>query len=72
MVKSIVTGNLTAKGKTNAVSFQLKFQLKTVVVTLESDKFTIDRQKWDIAYKSTMQDVVVKDDIDLVVKLTAK
>ena len=46
--------------------------MKNGVVTLESDKFTIDRQKWDIAYKSTMQDVVVKDDIDLVVKLTAK
>ena len=70
--KSIVTGNLTAKGKTNAVSFPAKISVKNGVVTLESDKFTIDRQKWDIAYKSTMQDVVVKDDIDLVVKLTAK
>lgn len=70
--KSVVTGNLTAKGKTNAVSFPAKISVKNGVVTLESDKFTIDRQKWDIAYKSTMQDVVVKDDIDLVVKLTAK
>ena len=70
--KSIVTGNLTAKGKTNAVSFPAKISVKNGVVTLESDKFSIDRQKWDIAYKSTMQDVVVKDDIDLVVKLTAK
>ncbi|WDT69193.1 YceI family protein [Cloacibacterium sp. TD35] len=70
--KSVVTGNLTAKGKTNVVSFPAKISVKSGVVTLESDKFTIDRQKWDIAYKSTMQDVVVKDDIDLVVKLTAK
>ena len=70
--KSIVTGNLTAKGKTNAVSFPAKISVKNGVVTLESDKFTINKQKWDIAYKSTMQDVVVKDDIDLVVKLTAK
>lgn len=70
--KSIVTGNLTAKGKTNAVSFPAKISVKNGVVSLESDKFTIGRQKWDIAYKSTMQDVVVKDDIDLVVKLTAK
>lgn len=70
--KSIVGGNLTAKGKTNAVSFPAKISVKNGAVTLESDKFSIDRQKWDIAYQSTMKDVVIKDDIDLVVKLTAK
>lgn len=70
--KSIVTGDLTVKGKANSVSFPAAISVKNGVVSLTSDKFTIDRQKWDIAYKSTMQDVVVKDDIDLVVKLTAK
>ena len=70
--KSIVSGTLTAKGKTNAVSFPAKISVANGAVSLVSDKFTIDRQKWDIAYKSTMQDVVVKDDIDLVVKVTAK
>jgi polyisoprenoid-binding protein YceI len=70
--KSIVSGTLTAKGKTNAVSFPAKISVVKGAVTFTSDKFTIDRQKWDIAYKSTMQDVVVKDDIDLVVKFTAK
>ena len=70
--KSTVSGTLTAKGKTSAVSFPAKISVANGTVTLASDKFTIDRQKWDIAYKSTMQDVVVKDDIDLVVKVTAK
>ncbi len=70
--KSIVTGTLTAKGKTNAVSFPATITVDGGFVTFASDKFTIDRQKWDIAYKSTMQDVVVKDDMDLVVKFTAK
>ena len=70
--KSIVSGTLTAKGKTNAVSFPAKISVANCAVSLVSDKFSIDRQKWDIAYKSTMQDVVVKDDIDLVVKVTAK
>ena len=70
--KSLVSGTLTAKGKTNAVSFPAKISVANGAVSLVSDKFTIDRQKWDIAYKSTMQDVVVKDDIDLVVKVTAK
>lgn len=70
--KSVVEGKLTAKGKTNAVSFPAKISVKNGVITLASDKFSIDRQKWDIAYQSTMKDVVIKDDIDLVVKLTAK
>ncbi len=70
--KSVVSGTLTAKGKTNAVSFPAKITVNKGAVNFVSDKFTIDRQKWDIAYKSTMQDVVVKDDIDLVVKFTAK
>lgn len=70
--KSVVTGNLTAKGKTNTVSFPATVSVKSGVVTLESDKFSIDRQKWDIAYQSTMKDVVIKDDIDLVIKLIAK
>ena len=70
--KSIVSGTLTAKGKTNAVSFPAKISVANGAVSLVSDKFTIDRQKWDIAYKSTMQDVLVKDDVDLKVKISVK
>lgn len=70
--KNVIKGNLTAKGKTKAVSFPAVVSLKNGEVALVSDKFTIDRQKWGIAYQSTMKDVLVKDDIDLVVKLTAK
>ncbi len=69
---SIVTGNLTVKGKTNTVSFPAKISYSKGVVSLVSNKFTIDRQKFDVAYKSTMQDVFVKDDIDMLVKVTAK
>ncbi|KPH13550.1 YceI family protein [Chryseobacterium sp. ERMR1:04] len=68
----LVTGNLTVKGKTNEVAFPAKISYSKGVVSLVSDKFTIDRQKFDIAYKSTMQDVFVKDEIDMVVKVTAK
>jgi hypothetical protein len=42
------------------------------VVSLVSEKFSFDRQKFDVAYKSTMQDVFVKDDIEMLVKVTAK
>ncbi len=67
-----VTGTLNAKGKSNAVTFPAKIGVKNGVVTFASDKFAIDRQKWDIAYQSAMKDVVVKDDIDLQINFTAK
>lgn len=67
-----VNGNLTIKGKTNAVSFPAKIAYSKGVVSLVSDKFTFDRQKFDVAYQSSMQDVLVKNDIDMLVKVTAK
>lgn len=68
----VVNGNLTVKGKTNAVSFPAKITSNKGVITLESDKFSFDRQKFDVAYKSTMQDVMVKDDVDMKIKVSAK
>lgn len=69
---SLVTGNLTVKGKTNSVSFPAKITYSNGTVSLVSNKFSFDRQKFDVAYKSSMQDVFVKDDIDMTVKVTAK
>ncbi|WP_332019475.1 YceI family protein [Kaistella sp.] len=68
----IVNGNLTVKGKTNAVSFPAKISYSKGVVNLVSDKFSFDRQQFDVAYKAAMKDVLVKDDIDMLVKVTAK
>ncbi|MFY1047231.1 YceI family protein [Chryseobacterium sp. GP-SGM7] len=68
----LVTGNLTVKGKTNQVSFPAKVSYANGVVSLESNKFSWDRQKFDVAYKSTMKDVFVKDEIDMTVKVSAK
>ena len=67
-----INGTLTAKGKTNAVTFPAKIGMNNGLLTFVSDKFSIDRQKWDIAYQSSMKDVVIKDDIDLQVNFTAK
>ena len=67
-----VNGNLTAKGKTNAVSFPAKINLKNGVLKIVSDKFSFDRQKFGISYASTMKDVVLKDDIDMTINVTAK
>lgn len=68
----IVNGNLTVKGKTNTVSFPAKISYSKGVVSLVSDKFSFDRQKFDVAYKAAMQDTFVKDDIEMLVKITAK
>ena len=68
----IITGDLTVKGKTSPVSFPAKVTVEGGVVSLTSDKFSFDRQKFDVAYKSSMKDVFVKDDIDMTVKVTAQ
>lgn len=67
-----ITGNLTVKGKTDVVSFPAKVTYSNGVVTLQSSKFSFDRQKFDVVYKSSMKDVFVKDDIDMTVKVSAK
>lgn len=67
-----IQGNLTAKGKTAAVSFPAEVVVKNGVVSIISDKFGFDRQKFDITYKSAMKDVVVKDEIEMQISLTAK
>ncbi|MCJ8497950.1 YceI family protein [Chryseobacterium salipaludis] len=67
-----VNGNLTVKGKTNAVSFPAKIALNNGVFTLTSDKFSFDRQKFGVNYKSSLKDAVIKDDIDMMISITAK
>lgn len=67
-----VNGNLTAKNKTNPVSFPATITVNKGVVTLKSEKFSFDRQKFDIAYQSAMKDVVIKDDVDMKVEVVAK
>ena len=68
----MVYGNLTAKDKTNPVAFPAKISLKNGVLSIVSDKFSFDRQKFGIAYAAAMKDVVVKDDIDMIINVTAK
>lgn len=68
----VVNGNLTVKGKTSPVSFPAKIAYSKGVVSLVSDKFAFDRQKFDVTYKSSMKDVLVKDDVDMLVKVTAQ
>ena len=68
----LVTGNLTIKGKTNVVSFPASITNNKGLVTIASNKFAWDRQKFDVSYKISMQDVLLKDDIDMQISVSAK
>lgn len=68
----LVKGNLTAKGVTKPVSFPATISMKSGVLNLVSDKFSFDRQQFGINYASAAKDVVIKDDIDLIINVTAK
>lgn len=68
----LVTGSLTVKGKTNNISFPAKVLYSNGVVSLESNKFSFNRQKFDVTYKSSMKDVFLNDDIEMLVKVSAK
>lgn len=63
-----VFGNLTVKGKTNEEKLtNVKVQDNHLSGTL-----TFDRQKYDITYKNTMNDMVLSDDIELNIEITGK
>lgn len=73
-----ITGDLTIKGKTNAISFPAKITWNAdKTVTAVAEKVTIDRTKYGIEYKSksifsSIGDNFIYDEFTLSVKLVAK
>ncbi len=71
-----VTGNLTIKGITHAVTFPAKVEVKDGSVHANG-KVTIDRTKWDVRYRSgkfydNLADKTISDDIEFEMKIVAK
>jgi polyisoprenoid-binding protein YceI len=71
-----VTGDMTIKGITNAVTFPAKMEVKSGVLHANG-KLKIDRTKWDIRYGSTkfysvVADDVISDVIELEMKIVAR
>lgn len=71
-----VTGNLTIKDVTNALTFPAKIDVKDGVVTANG-KVTLDRTQWGIRYRSgkffdNLADQAVSDDIELDMKIVAR
>ncbi|MDH7911209.1 YceI family protein [Winogradskyella sp. SYSU M77433] len=74
--KTMLSGNLTMKEKTNNISFPVTIEVNGDTLTLTSETFTIDRSKWNIEYGSksffdNLGDKFINDDIELKVTLVA-
>ena len=67
-----VKGNLTVKGKTNEETLNVEsFENKDGVVTA-AGKLVFNRQKYGVAWVHFMKDMILSDDIQLTIALTAK
>lgn len=74
--KTLVNGDLTIKGITHPVSFLADVKIDGESVILKSEKFEIDRSKWNIKYKSQsffsdLGDKFISDDMELSVEVHA-
>ena len=67
----LVYGNLTLKGTRKTISFPANIRTNDKFVDFESAKFSINRQHFKAFYKSSIRDFLIKDQIDIQIKLTA-
>ncbi|MCY1373212.1 Protein YceI [compost metagenome] len=71
-----ITGNLTIKGITHAVTFPAKTEVKAGIVHADG-RLTIDRTRWNVRYNSgkffyDLAGEVISDDIEFDIKIVAK
>jgi polyisoprenoid-binding protein YceI len=74
--KTMIEGNLTLKATTKNVSFPATVKVTDTDVTIESEKFIIDRTQWKINYGSKsvftdLGDKFINDEIELKVSVKA-
>lgn len=73
VIKSVegnsATGELTVRGKTNEEKVTDITVDTTTGVATAKGKLVFDRQKYGVAYKSTMKDMVISDEITLEITL---
>lgn len=70
-----IIGNLTLKGKTNAIEIPVTLHIDEKTITAASAQFAIDRTKWGIVYSSgvigTLKDDLINDEVLITLKLVA-
>jgi polyisoprenoid-binding protein YceI len=74
---SLLQGNLTLKGVTKNVEFPVTITINEDTIEITSEKFNIDRTKWNVNYGSksvfdSLGDKFINDEIELVINLKAK
>ena len=70
--RDVIKGDLTIKGVTNEETLtNVKITVADKNVTA-SGILVFDRQKYGVAYKHTMNDMVISDDIELTVSISGK
>ncbi len=74
-----LVGDFTMHGITNCVSFKARIKVEGSVLTMTSEKFSIDRTDWGIyrmspkrPYSDDENGWTVQDEIDIKIELTAK
>jgi len=75
--KMLLSGNLEIKGKKNNVTFPVALSEKDDIFTITSEKFTIDRSKWNVRYGSKsffndLGDKLINNDIEFKIIVNAK
>jgi len=58
---ALITGNLTILDKTNAITFKANVQVDDASVSIQSEKFTVDRKDWGLTYHTEGTVGVPKD-----------
>ena len=74
---SLISGNLTLRGKTNNIQFPANVTVVDSVLTLTAPQFNIDRKQWGVTYASTSivdlaKDNLISDDLGIKITVTAK
>ena len=75
--KATLEGNLTIKGISKSVSVPVTVTTTEDLLTINSEKFTINRTEWNINYSSKsvfddLKDKFINDEIELTIKISAK
>ena len=66
-----ITGILTIKGISNAISFPVKISQSNSVFTLTSAEFTFNRKHYGLKY-NIFEDMLISNDVQMIVTIQAK
>lgn len=73
---AVIIGQLTMKGKTNAVNIPIRLEFNGDELSAESPAFLINRTLWAVNFRSgvlgTAQDKMIEDTVPLSLKIKAK